>query len=99
MRHYHIEFLGLSKIFVGEKEYSLLKTINVISQMNEYKNDNEVKVVINKIRNYLQASEMVKVITTYRDQFFAHLDKICVLSDCRIDVARSMKGIDILEER
>lgn len=77
--------LGLSKILVGNREYSLLKTINVISQMEEYKNNKEVKKVISEIENYIETSEMVKIITTYRDRFFAHLDKDCVLSDCRID--------------
>jgi hypothetical protein len=89
--------LGLSKIFVGEKEFSLSKTINVISQMAEYKNSHEVKTLIIKIQNYIETSEMVRVITTYRDQFFAHLDKIFVLSDCRIDTTVAMKGIDKLE--
>ena len=77
--------LGLSKIFVGSREYSLLKTINVISQMDEYKNNIDVKKVISEIEDYIETSEMVTIITTYRDQFFAHLDKDCVLSDCRID--------------
>ena len=89
--------LGLSKIFVGEKEFSLSKTINVISQMAEYKNNHEVKTLNKKIQKYLETSEMVRVITTYRDQFFAHLDKIFVLSDCRIDTTVAMKGIDKLE--
>lgn len=86
--------LGLSKIFVGEKEFSLSKTINVISQMAEYKNSHEVKSLIKKIQDYLETSEMVKVITTYRDQFFAHLDKKSVLSNCRIDTTVAVKGID-----
>lgn len=76
--------LGLSKILVGNKEFSLFKTINIISQMNEYKNNQNVKKVIRKIEDYLETSETVKIITTYRDQFFAHLDKYCVLSDLRI---------------
>ncbi len=88
--------LGLSKIFVGEKEFSLSKTINVISQMSDYKNSHKVKTIIKKVKGYLETSDMVKVITTYRDQFFAHLDKICVLSDCRIDATVAMKGIDKL---
>lgn len=59
--------LGLSKIFVGEKEFSLSKTINVISRLAEYKNSHEVKTLIKKTQNYLETSEMISVITTYRD--------------------------------
>lgn len=89
--------LGLSKIFVGGKEFSLSKTINVISQMDEYKNSHEVKAIIKNIQYYLESSEMVRIITTYRDQFFAHLDKICVTSDCRINSSVAVQGIDKLE--
>lgn len=89
--------LGLSKIFVGGKEFSLLKTISVISQMDEYKDSKQVKELTRKIQTYLETSEMIKVITTYRDQFFAHLDKVSVLSDCRIDTSVAIKEIDKLE--
>lgn len=30
---------------------------------------------------------MVSAITAFRDQLFGHLDKVCVLSDGRIDLA------------
>lgn len=86
--------LGLSKIFVGETEYSLLKTINVISQMQEYKSNNEIKELIVKIRHFLSTSELVKTTTAFRDKFFAHLDKVSVLSDCRIDSTTVLKTID-----
>ena len=89
--------LGLAKIFSGHKEFSLLKTINIISQMDEYKNNIDMKNIIKKIHEYLETSEMVKIITTYRDQFFAHLDEICILSNCKIDSTVAMKGIDIYE--
>jgi len=90
-------FLGLSKIFVGEKEYSLPKAINVISQLDEFKNNKDIKALIQKIRNFLETSETIKIIATFRDQFYAHLDKICVISDCRIDSTIPMKKIDINE--
>lgn len=86
--------LGLSKIFVGSKEYSLPKTINVISQMDEYKNNSKVQETVTKIRNFLETSKMVAFVTTYRDQFFAHLDKECVLSDCRIDSTMAVKQLE-----
>lgn len=90
-------FLGLSKIFVGEKEYSLLKAINVISQMDEYKNNNKIGAIINKIKDCLRTSKTIAAITTCRDQFFAHLDKQCVVSDCRIDATILMKEISNAE--
>ncbi|MBF4696049.1 hypothetical protein [Fusibacter ferrireducens] len=89
--------IGLSKIFVGRKEFSLLKTINKISQMDEYRNRIEVKKIIDNIQKYLETNEMIRDITTYRDQFFAHLDKACVISDCRIDATIAMSPIDTSE--
>ena len=89
--------LGLSKIFVGGKEYSLRKTVNVAEQMNDFKDRDDIKLIVKEILKYLDTSEMVSIITSYRDQFFAHLDKICVLSDCRIDPTIALKGIDRLE--
>lgn len=86
--------LGLSKIFVGQQEYSLQKTINIISQMDEFKNRSEIKATIKKVQNYLDTSETIKIVTAYRDQFFAHLDKISVLSDCRIDSTIALNKID-----
>lgn len=85
--------MGLSRVFVGEKEFSLVKTINVVGQLNEYKYNCEVKAVLKEIREYLSHTETVKIITTFRDQLFAHLDKTCVLSDCRIDPTVVMKYI------
>lgn len=86
--------LGLSKILVGETEYSLLKTINVISQMQEYKNNNKIKELIVTIRHFLSTSELVKTTAVFRDKFFAHLDKVSVLSECRIDSTTTLKSID-----
>lgn len=86
--------LGLSKILDGKKEYSLLKTINVISQMQEYKNNKEIKELIVKINNFLSTSELVETTKVFRDKFFAHLDKISVISDCRIDSTIPLKTID-----
>lgn len=85
--------LGLSKIFVGNKEFSLLKTIHVISQMDEYKENQEIIKIIKNIEKYIETSEMVKLVTAFRDQFFAHLDKECVLSDCRIDSTIAVKKL------
>lgn len=38
--------MGLSKILVGTKEFSLEKTINVISQRDVYKQKQEVRVAV-----------------------------------------------------
>lgn len=89
--------MGLSRIFVGEKEFSLLKTLNVLSQLDIYKNSSEVKTVLNEVRDYLNNTDTVKIITTFRDQLFAHLDKVGVLSDCRIDSTIAMKYINKAE--
>lgn len=89
--------LGLSKILVGETEYSLLKTINMISQMQEYKNNKEIKELIVKIRDFLSTSELVNATTVYRDKFFAHLDKVSVVSECRFDSTVALKAIDVNE--
>ena len=89
--------LGLSKIYVGSKEFSLLKTINVIEQREELKCEPGIRYVVSQIREYLDGSKMVSAITTYRDKIFAHLDKEAVLSDCRIDVAAAMKDIEMDE--
>lgn len=85
--------MGLSRIFVGEKEYSLLKTINVLSQLDAFKNSPKVKAVLNEIREYLDNADTIKIITIFRDQLFAHLDKTSVLSDCRIDPTTVMKYV------
>lgn len=76
--------MGLSKVFVGKKEFSIEKTINVISQWKMYREKNEVRLAVKDIRNFLQESEMVKNVTEYRDKFFAHLDPSCAMSDIRI---------------
>lgn len=89
--------MGLSKIFIGKKEYSLEKTINVISQHEMYKKIPQVKIAIENIRDFLEHSEMVKIIATYRDDFFAHLDKICVMSDIRIYPNSAIKNIKMCD--
>lgn len=87
--------MGLSKIFVGIKEFSLEKTINVISQLDEYKQKQEVKVAIKNIRNFLDKSKMVKNVTEYRDNFFGHLDASCAMSDIRISPSDAIQNISI----
>lgn len=84
--------LGLSKIFSNSKEYSLLKATNQIEQMQL--NSEEVRMVIKEIRERLSTSQMIEIIHTYRDKFFAHLDKKSVLSYCRIDPTSVMAHID-----
>ncbi len=86
--------LGLSKIFVGNKEFSLPKTVHVISQMDEYKNNQEILNVIRKIEKYLETSETIKLVIAFRDQFFAHLDKECVISDCRVDSTIAVRRLE-----
>lgn len=76
--------MGLSKVFVGKKEFSIEKTINVISQWEMYKEKSGVKLAIKDIRSFLQESELVKNVKEYRDNFFAHLDPDCAMSDIRI---------------
>ena len=89
--------LGLSKIFVGKQEYSLPKTINTLSQLDEYKNNNKLKSIIIKIYDYINTCETIKIITTFRDQYYAHLDKICAISDCRIDPTIPISKLDLKE--
>lgn len=90
--------LGLSKILVGEKdEFSLKKTVNCISQKNEYKYNEEVKRAINNILHFLENSTMVKNVTEYRDRFFAHLDKRYAMSDIRISPDLALQNIMISE--
>lgn len=89
--------MGLSKIFVGTKEFSLEKTINVISQRDEYKQTEEVRIVVKNIQDFLKNSEMVKNVTEYRDNFFAHLDASCAMSDIRIAPSEAMQHISISE--
>lgn len=85
--------MGLSKILVGKDGGALQRAINVISQLEAFNTDVNVKAVIEKIQCYLDDSNLVSVIATYRDKFFAHLDKEAVHSDCRIDVTVAMKDI------
>ena len=84
--------LGLSKIFADHKEYSLSKATNQIEQI--FKNDNEVKSAINEIRQKYNSSSLIPKIRTFRDKFFAHLDKESVFSYFRIDPTAAMKAID-----
>lgn len=88
--------LGWSKIMsrkTRKTEHSLLKVINIVSNIEEYKNDNDVMVVVEKVRDYVKTNEMLRVIEVYRNKLFAHLDKECVLSDCRIDLELVMDRI------
>lgn len=89
--------MGLSKIFVGTKEFSLVKTINVISQRDEYKQKQEVKKAVEDIRYFLNNSIMVKNVTEYRDNFFGHLDASCAMSDIRISPSEAMQYISVSE--
>lgn len=89
--------MGLSKIFVGTKEFSLEKTINVLSQREEYRNNKNIKDTIKNIQFFLENSVMVKNITEYRDNFFAHLDVSCVMSDIRISPDVAIHNISIEE--
>lgn len=88
--------MGLSKIFVGTQEASIEKAINVVSQRAFYQKK-EVRLAIDNIREFLANSPMVKVVTTYRDSFFGHLDNYCAMSDIRIDVSLAMERISISE--
>lgn len=87
--------MGLSKICVGKNEFSLLKTVNVISQMDEYKNNVEVKKNVKNVLFYIESNEFVRTIATYRDQFFGHLDRVSVISDLRINPTYVMKNIKL----
>ena len=86
--------LSLSKILIGKKEYSLYKTINSISQMEEFKYNEQIKDSIMEIRKFLSDSKLVYNISIIRDQFFAHLDKESVLTDFRILPAFSLRYIN-----
>ena len=87
--------MGLSKIFVGTKEFSLEKTINVISQRDVYKQKKKVREAVEDIRSFLNDSIMVKNVTEYRDNFFGHLDASCAMSDIRISPSEAMQYISI----
>lgn len=89
--------MGLSKIFVGTKEFSLEKTINVISQRDMYKQKQEVRIAVEDIRCFLKNSIMVKNVTEYRDNFFGHLDASCAMSDIRISPSEALHNIAIRE--
>ena len=84
--------LGLSKIFANQKEYSLSKATNQIEQI--YKNNSEVKNIIDEILQKFDCSPMIPKIRIFRDKFFAHLDKESVISYFRIDPAAAMKDMD-----
>ena len=86
--------LSLSKILIGKKEYSLYKTINSISQMEEFKHNEQIKNSIIEISKFLSGSKLVHDISIIRDQFFAHLDKESVLTDFRIFPAFSLRYIN-----
>lgn len=89
--------MGLSKIFVGTKEFSLEKTINVISQRDVYKQKQEVRKAVEDIRYFLNNSIMVKNVIEYRDNFFGHLDASCAMSDIRISPSEAMQYISLAE--
>lgn len=88
-------FLGLNKIFADGKEYSLLKATNQVQQsFRNNENYEDIKKIIAEIRQKLKDSLMVKDVRTYRDKFFAHLDKKSAISYIRIDPSAAMKHID-----
>lgn len=87
--------MGLSKIFVGTKEFSLEKTINVISQRGVYKQKKKVREAVENIRSFLNDNIMVKNVTEYRDNFFGYLDASCAMSDIRISPSEAMQYISI----
>lgn len=84
--------LGLSKIFANQREYSLRKATNQIEQM--YSNNREIQNIIQEIRQKMDDSLMIPMIRTYRDKFFAHLDKESVLSYFRIEPTSAVEQID-----
>lgn len=72
--------IGLSKILVGTKEYSLIKTINKMSQISEFNRNPIIMKTINDITEFIDTSKTVEAVTTLRDGFYAHLDKnVCSL--------------------
>lgn len=83
--------LGLSKIFSDSKEYSLRKATNQVEQI--IRDNKNTGRVIAEIRQKLDDSLMIRVIRTYRDKFFAHLDKKSAMSYVRIDSSSAMKYI------
>lgn len=85
-------FLGLNKIFADSKEYSLRKATNQVEQL--FHDNKDIKKIIAEIRQKLEDSLMVGVVRTYRDKFFAHLDKKSAMSYIRIDPSFVMKHID-----
>ena len=87
--------LGLGKIFANHKEYSLSKTVNQIEQI--FKNNREVKNIIDEIRQKFDGSPMIPKIRKFRDKFFAHLDRENVLLYFRTDPTSAMKDIDFDE--
>lgn len=86
--------MGLGRIFVGRKEFSLAKTINIISQRSKYKNNKDVISAIKEIQQFLSDNSTVKIIREYRDKFFAHLDDGYAMSNIRIAPSEAMRHID-----
>lgn len=87
--------LGLSKIFANHKEYSLLKATNQIEQL--YHHNKEARNTIGEIRKKIDTSPMIPKIRTFRDKFFAHLDKENVLLYFRYDPTSAVKYVDCNE--
>lgn len=85
--------MGLGKLLVGNKEYSINKTINKMRQMPEFNKKPNVMSYIKKIEDFIFDSPTVKAVATLRDGFYAHLDKASVISDCRVDVMIPLKNI------
>ncbi len=85
-------FLGLNKIFANSKEYSLYKATNQVEQL--FRDNEDLAKIVAEIRQKLDDSLMVRVVRTYRDKFFAHLDKKSAMSYVRIDPSSAMKHID-----
>lgn len=86
--------IGVSKIFANSKEYSLIKAVN---QLEQQSNDKNVKKLINEIHVKYQKSKMIADIRLFRDKFFAHLDKECVISEWRVIADGVMKYLSISE--
>lgn len=86
--------LGLSRIFVGGTNgFSLGKTVNTISQMQEFRSDTTIQALIQRVEVFLSSNKMVQTVSVIRDQFFAHLDRRSVITDYRIDPSMALKDI------
>lgn len=87
--------IGLSKLFASSKEYSVEKLLNQIEQ--SLQRSSEIQRVITNFRNLLSQSQMIPIIKSFRDKFFAHLDRESVYSHFRVDAGEAMKVVDLHE--